>query len=284
MELPQSYAQTEELGCDLNRDGEVDNQMGRIFGAAHAACQTLDTQVATNAAFQLGTLINLYDVEYEPSLMTSQMAGLRAFIGAHDAGDGLGAPDFYMGQGRFTVSLGNGGGMGGSIQDGGGDFGPNDAIVQLSVLANQPPIVFPLQRGSLSGTFTAATIQSGKLCGAIDAQVVRTMLIPQFADFLSVEIKRRAACSNTFESLFDDDHSCATDPACVPSSPDECHCISASEVENNSIIRSLFSPDLDLDPHKTNPFVSDRNDPTYYNDALSFGVGITANAATFPLP
>jgi hypothetical protein len=33
--------------------------------------------------------------------------------------------------------------------------------------------------------------------------------------------------------------------------------------------------------NKTNPFVTD---PSYYNDALSIGVGITANAATFPLP
>jgi len=59
-------------------------------------------------------------------------------------------------------------------------------------------------------------------------------------------------------------------------------CITEPEVENNSIIKSLLSPDLDLDPNKNNPFVTDPSDPTYHNDALSLGLGFEANSATFP--
>jgi hypothetical protein len=283
MVIPETNAQAVELGCDINGDGEIDNQLGKVIGATRAACGAFDAQVSTNAAFQSGSLIMLYDVEYDSS-PTTQVAGLRAFVGAHDPSDGLSAPAFYMGQGRFTVGVERGSGMGGSIQNGAADFGPNNAVVQLALFPNQPAIVVPLERGSLSGAFGATTIQEGKLCGAIDAQDMRTLLFPQIADYFSDVIKRRTACSDYFASLFDADHSCDTDPACVPSSAAPCHCISEAELENNSIIKSLLSPDLDLDPNKTNPFVTDPYDPTYRNDAISFGAGITANAATFPLP
>src|SRR5262249_48654182 len=138
--------------------------------------------------------------------------------------------------------------------------------------------------GYLLGTFGTTAIQTGKLCGAVDARALGAVFFPQLADALSAEIKRRGTCAAYFAYYFDCNHSCDTDPACVPSSAAQCHCISVSEVENNSIVRALFSPDLDLDPNKTNPFVTDRCDPTYYNDALSVGVGFGANQAAFPLP
>jgi hypothetical protein len=285
MLVPQTNAQAMQLGCDINGDGEVDNQLGKIVGALHAATMDVDPQAATNAAFQSGSLIMLYDIEYEPSPTMTQVAGLRAFLGAHDASDGLGAPAFYMGQGHFNVGREYGSGMGGSIPNGSGSFGPNDAVVQLSLFADEPVIVVPAQLSSLSGAFSATTIQNGKLCGAIDARMLRSMIDPQLADMFSASIKKGGLWAEPdFEPLVDSDHSCGTDPACVPSSPAPCHCVSASDMENSVFINSLFNPDLDLDPTQTNPSVTDRCDPTYFNDAFSFGVGITANAATFSLP
>ena len=39
MVLPQTSAQAAALGCDINGDGEIDNQMGKVISAARTACQ-----------------------------------------------------------------------------------------------------------------------------------------------------------------------------------------------------------------------------------------------------
>jgi hypothetical protein len=128
------------------------------------------------------------------------------------------------------------------------------------------------------------SIANGKLCGAIPADELKTNILPQVAVLLSAQVKAGGSTASTIKSLFDTDHSCDTDPACVPTAPAQppCMCITEMEVENNSIIKSLLSPDLDLDPTKNNPFVTDPTDPTYHNDALSLGLGFEANAAMFP--
>src|SRR5690242_15066646 len=40
MTIPQSNATAIELGCDINRDGEIDNQLGKVLGALKAASQS----------------------------------------------------------------------------------------------------------------------------------------------------------------------------------------------------------------------------------------------------
>jgi len=271
------------LGCDINGDGEIDNQLGKVLGALKAASQQIDIQAAVTTAFRRGDVLMLQDIEFDPTLAMTQVAGLRSFVGAHDATDGLTAPAFYMGQGHFTVVSEHGSGMGGAIQGGVTEFGPNDAVLQLTLVPNGRIMTLPLERAYVSGSITATTITNGRLCGAIAAPIVLSTFIPQLADALS-DVAKTHSIGESIWMLFDDDHSCDTDPDCAPSSSNACHCITATELDNNSIIRSILTPDLDLDGHATNPFVTDQCDPTYRSDALSVGVGFGANQATFALP
>src|SRR2546421_9650438 len=54
MTIPESNAMAMQLGCDINSDGEIDNQLGKVLGAFKAVSQNIDIQVAMNAAFRRG--------------------------------------------------------------------------------------------------------------------------------------------------------------------------------------------------------------------------------------
>jgi len=280
---PQTNGEANDLGCDIDGNLTVDNRLGRVLVSLRAVGPGLDVQPAVDQAFQDGRVIMLHDVEYKPTLATTAVAGIRAFVGTHDPSDGLVAPTFYLGNGRFMAAP-PGDGFGGAIVSGVGSFGPGSLDFQLPLVIGQPPLALRLEAASASGVYTSTTVTSGKLCGAIPIAVERAVLIPGIADLMSAAVKRNDAVSATLRSLFDADMSCSSDPDCTTASSNRCRCITAGELENNSVSRTLLSPDLDLDPSVDNPFVTDPSDPSYFNDALSVGVGFTANRAQFPSP
>src|SRR5262249_7025851 len=254
------------------------------LAALKAASQGVDVQSSVDKAFMMGTINVLFDIEFKPSITDTMVAGVKGFIGAHDASDGLQAPAFYMGGGKFTVTMAVGTGFGGKAQGGAGAFGPGELTVQFPLVQAQPPLDAHLIAATLSGTMSMMSITNGKLCGAIPADELKTSILPKVADLLSAQVKKGGSTADTIVNLFDTDHSCMADAACQMTAPAQpaCHCITESEVENNTLIKSLLSPDLDLDPNKNNPFITDTNDPMYKNDALSLGLGFEANSAMFP--
>src|SRR5262249_24890423 len=147
-----------------------------------------------------------------------------------------------------------------------GLYGPGTMPVVLPFFVGNPTTI-DLVDARVSGLFAPQTIMGGKICGAIPATALLNMVFPALADGISAAVKMGGSTAATLRGLFHADGSCGTDPACTPSARADCHCISASEVAGNSIIRSLLSPDLDLDPNATNPFVTDPSDPSYRNDA-----------------
>ena len=288
--VPQSNATAMQLGCDINNDGEVDNQLGKVLGALKAASMSVDVQASVDAAFVKGSINVLFDVEYKPDLNNAMIAGVKGYVGAHDATDTANTCDmstpcgyYTSGTGKFTVTNSVGTGFGGTIHSGAAAFGPGELTVQFPLVMDQAPLNAHLIAGSLAGNITTSGITAGKLCGAIPADELKMNILPQVAILLSAQVKKGGDTANTIKSLFDTDHSCDTDANCMsPTAAGSCTCITEMEVENNSIIKSLLSPDLDLDPNKNNPFVTDTSDPTYHNDALSLGLGFEANTAMFP--
>ena len=284
LSVPVTNADAASRACDIDGDGEGDNQMGKAFAALKTSFLGYDMQMWTDTGFDDGyTIIVLYDVEYDPDLSMTQVAGLRQFVGVHDFSDGLMANAIYQGQGKFTIASEGGMGMGGALRAGTGAFGPGDGVVQLRMFGNANALTMPLKWSTVAGTFDSTTIQNGTLCGAIDIQSLRMTFIPQLANKLSDDVYTRSPDADMIKSMFDGDHSCDTEPACMLGSGGNCHCITPMEVESSSFIRALINPDLDLDPNQTNPFVG-ASDPTYANDAVSIAVGFSANHATFPLP
>src|SRR5262249_14759078 len=42
--IPQSNAMASQLGCDVNNDGEIDNQLGKVLAALKTAAMGVDVQ------------------------------------------------------------------------------------------------------------------------------------------------------------------------------------------------------------------------------------------------
>src|SRR5262245_52080097 len=87
--VPSSSSQASALGCDINSDGTVDNQLGRVLSALKTAAMSVDVQASVDKAFMTGSINVLFDIEFKPSITDTTTAGMKGFIGAHDPSDGL---------------------------------------------------------------------------------------------------------------------------------------------------------------------------------------------------
>lgn len=294
IKVPGTNSEATALGCDINGDNHVDNQLGTILVQLKALSSSFDVQASVDSSFMSGSIIILFDIEAKPSITNTTVAGAKSYLGAHDTSDGLQAPAFYMGNGKFTVTMAAGPGFAGKVTSGAASFGPGQLTVQFPLVMGQAPLVTDLIAATVSGTISATNVSNAKLCGAIPADEIKTRILPQIATLLSAQVKSGSQTGMTIKTLFDKNPTypacandplntnCDTDPNCTsPTAPNPCTCITACELENNSTIRTLLAPDLDLDPNKTNPFAMP-GDPDYKNDALSVGLGFEANKASFP--
>src|SRR5262249_49423150 len=68
IKVPQTSADRTTYGCDLDGNGEVDNQLGRVLMGLKQASMDVDVQGAVDMAFQSGTINVLFDVIYKPTL------------------------------------------------------------------------------------------------------------------------------------------------------------------------------------------------------------------------
>jgi hypothetical protein len=284
--VPASTTEARNMGCDINGDGSPDNQLGKVLSSIKTIAPSFDVQATVDSSFTHGTLIALFDVEWTPAIDNPTTTGIKGYLGAHDMSDGMTAPQFYMGGGKFTVSMPAGDGFGGTIHSGAGTFGTGPLTVQIPLVDGQPPLPINLTHASVVGTFSQTSITTGKLCGAIPADAIKTQILPAVGDLLSAVVQKGGSTANEITTLFDMQGHCATDANCQSSAPaGNCHCITADELEASDAIKSALAPDLDLDPTKTNPFLGnspqDMMDPTYPNDALSVGLGFQANTAVF---
>src|SRR5262249_5643802 len=145
--VPQSNAMAMQLGCDINNDGEIDNQLGKVLGALKAASQSVDVQASVDKSFTTGGINVLFDIEFKPTITDTMVAGVKGFIGQHDPSDGLMCPTggttpcpYYMGGGKFTVQTVVGTGFGGQVKGGAGAFGPGELTIQFPLVMDQPPL------------------------------------------------------------------------------------------------------------------------------------------------
>jgi hypothetical protein len=274
LQIP-AQGQAMRMGCDLDGDGQVDNALGRVLAGLPSVDPQFNFQQAANDAFANGTLVLLLDLGYTPDFQRSTAAELTIYQGRHDPSDGLRAPDFYAGGGHFFIA-GPGAKLGGAVSAGWADFDGARYSADLPMPMAQPAAL-DLVRGRAQGVVTASTIEDGVLCGAIPVSELRDRVIPAVADMLSAAVK---SGNTTLKGLFDADHSCDHEAACVVTDPGLCHCISAQEFESTQFVH-LLDPDLDLDPAVDNPFATGPDDPARHNDALSFGFGFTARSAHF---
>ena len=252
--VPTNNNQARELAVDIDKDGEVDNQMGQVFGTL--ASQGIDVQGAVDAMIASGSVITLLSVQ-TTSLKNAKGAKVRLFKGKPKVD-----PDYT--DGRFSV-------------DKTAPSAELKAKIVNKVLvpkAGKVPVVIPglfntgptlsvhLTKGVVIAKCTKKRCTGGIIAGAITQSDIDTRLIPSMGGAARAAIA--ADCTGTTEETCAEMSTGKTMMTLFDANDDGL--VTDQEVHDNSLIQSLLAPDLDLNKDGT-------------GDALSFGVGFTANAA-----
>jgi hypothetical protein len=249
MNVPTDATEAEAFGFDLDGDGTIDNQIGNIFSAL-LQVGGFQPQSATDAAIASGDLILLV------TAVPCEDRCVSTFSGVAD-GDG-----FAVSPGTPTDGIVHGQTVG-PLYTG----GPGSLVLEMPF--PEVPVVIELDEArvelALDGTGLAVP---SKLGGAIPDAQVQSDLIPGMHTGIAAQIATdctgvgdSCGCTDgsdgaTFIGIFDENGDCA-----VP----------LDEFRSNSLTETLMRPDLDTDGDDV-------------ADALSVGVGLTAEAASFALP
>jgi len=277
--VPTTATQVTQFGLDLGapktnkQDGQVDNALGTTLSTL--SLMHINVQGGIDTAVNDGSIILLVDVQTE-SFDSSNAAGMKVSLGdnptpapcTNDA-DPLTCGQHLKGTGMFSIAANSptDAALTGTITGGTFDGGPGDVTLQIS-LGEGDPITLALHgaRAEVSG-ITDTGIATAKIGGAVSQSDINGQVIPAVAAQITPIITRdcptpaapdcmcvSGSTGATVLSLLDTDHDCT---------------VTVTEIQNNSLIKSLLGPDVCIEDSCDKP------------DALSIGISATAVAATF---
>lgn len=267
LEVPTDADQAEQLGFDLDGDGTVDNQMGNILSAlTQAGGGDLSLPEENTRAVDRGEILLLAAIdECLPGLCLFTYHGSDAApTPCADPADPI-CRRHLDGNGQFSIDPPTDRFVPGTLVAGSFSGGPGQMVLELSLGGAPARLELVEARAQLAGVSDTG-ITGGKLGGAIPDVFVQTELIPSIHASVAAIIAEDCTggappfcgCADgstgeTMVGIFDEDGDCA-----VP----------LDEFRKNSLIVTLFRPDVDTDGNDT-------------PDALSIGVGVTGVTATF---
>ena len=276
MEIPLDTTASTELGFDLDGDSTVDNQFGSVMVALFQASGSgpLDPQALVDEAILRGDLIALADIQAGEDIADDGSARFALYEGSAPTPapctvqtDLLTCGQHLDGNGSFTASgsaTGAEGEIGGTtLTADGGAFN-----VPFPFLGAIPSVGAIEVRVSLAGVSATGFGGASKIGGAIPEAEIDTVIVPSLQVWAAAIVAEDCAldCSGctcvadslggTLADLFDDDASCT---------------ITMSDLEASSLLDTLLRPDVDTDGDTV-------------ADAMSFGVGVSAVAATYTDP
>ena len=276
MMVPQSNDDALMYGLDLNGDGTTDNQLGMVLAAFSG--MGFDTQTATDQAVDTGAILTLVDV-YADDFTTSVTQTITTYDGATSFPPPCnGSADttcrhHLAGNGMFTEASAMDTPLTGTTVAGTFDAGPGHLEVELAPFG-APAMKLTLlgARARLVGT-TATNVTNGILAGGVSVDDVHNKLEPAMQTAFTAVVQRDCcglstspggATCNLPTCGCSDGSSGATLLGLFDTSPKDCT-ISLSEVQNNTLIESLLTPDITVEDTM----------------ALSIGVGFTAVPGAF---
>jgi hypothetical protein len=276
------------LNVDDDPDDETDNALGRILATLKG--QGVDIQTQVTDAIASGDLILLHSVRAD-DLVTDKSASWQVYLGAATQN-----PD-YSGAGSFTLGATSPkdallvGELNGGLFTG----GPGKVTIQLA-FSGGAPVDIELIGTKVEASATADGCTDGVLAGAITEEKLNAQVLPAIATLLndSIADDGGTACSMANMtcpmSPMNETQTCDTKRnLCVTSTSktvlnlfddDLDKMITASEIMNDSLIKALLEPDVDLlDANKA--FKADRADRDGKEDSLSLGLGFTCVKGNF---
>ena len=265
--VPTNSSQAKMFGLDLDGNGTVDNALGMVL--ATFSSMGADVQGSVDHAVDVGDILMLADIQ-TTAFDNASDVGFTLYAGQNpqpapcSSSTDTVCRHHLDGTGTFDVAA--------TPRDPAlvGDFvsstytgGPGHLPIQMTVLAGQPLSIDLLgARAKLMATST--NITSGIIAGGVSVTDRDTKIYPAMQLAFTADIAAdctlapgapQCGCTSgstgaTLLGLLDANHDCA---------------VSVDEIKNNSLIGSLFAPDITVEGQQ----------------ALSLGLSFTAVPATF---
>lgn len=263
---PTTSNQAQLDGFDLDGDGTIDNQLGNVM--ATMASDGFDVQTPQDQAIARGTELMLADLQAD-GLTTATGAGYTMYVGTNPSPAPCSSSSdtvcghHLTGTATFdAAATPRDPELVGSITGGHLTAGPGHLSMQLSVVTGTP-VTLTLLAAHVKLTATSTAITTGVIGGAIPMTDFHDKIYPamqtSFATTIAADCtgQNPPACGCTQNStgatliqLFDANNDCV---------------VSEPEIENNSLIHSLFASDVTVEGQA----------------ALSVGFAVTGVGATF---
>jgi hypothetical protein len=275
--------QRTDYAIDLNGDGRVDNQLGNIIGALSG--QGLNTQDGVTQAITGGNLIALLS-ETSADATYSNDTCAAATLQAGKTTPGMGPT---MGASYMIDTSQAGGKFAGPITSAKFSSSPPSTTktpvtvaLQLPLIAGSAPLQLTVIGAQLTFTYSGGKLTGGQIHGAIKNTDVQGTIVPGVASLLTNKIKTDKASAMGLSStdmqilqIFDTG-GCTNADGTMATAMDQI--ISPCEVANNSIIKNVLAPDVQMFDASGNYAPNAANTT---KDSLSLGLAFTAIPATF---
>jgi hypothetical protein len=279
LEIPTTNAEAQQIGLDVDGDGEVDNQLGAIV--ALLSSNGADINATVTEQIDRGELIHLADLQAQ-ALDNAESSALYVWTGANPVPDPcLGLTDtvcrqHLLGSGSFDVT----------------STAPADAMIfgdvrtwhysgsrgtvtlEIPLFISDTALTMQLIDARAEVEVSESALLEGRLAGAVTATYLEEEVLPQLVTVLGALVAED--CTGTAPDCciagtdgeavlgyFDTDDSCT---------------VSLAELQDSVLLDSVLAPDVDLLDEEG---LSGRDGVL---DSVSLGVGFTAVRASYEIP
>jgi hypothetical protein len=254
---------------NIDGKGSADNALGTAIAGLNAQ---LMADAAIEEALGMGQFIILHSMRAD-DLSSDTTVSWKVLLGSPQPNPK------YDGTGTFTVAPNapNDAILNGSISGGKFSGGPASVTIEIAFLAGADPIRVKLNNVRLEANVSANGCTSGRLGGAVEADVLLDDVAPVLATELTARIAADDGCYKPAmpADVSDCDDSNATIRGLLDVNPKD-GVISEEEISGDgSVVALLFSPDVDILDAQGNPGTD--NVP----ESVSLAVGFTCVKGTF---
>jgi hypothetical protein len=287
LRIPTSASEANQLGLDLDGDGETNNALGILLSALGNVVGDIDLQATLNAQFDDGTIIVLAELK-ATSLADASNAAMWVYLGDNPSTEPCVAEDdcgyHFDGSTSFDLAANSptDARVDGTITGGSFSGGPGTVSLQLALVDDIPPLNIDLVGARVEIESVSETgLASGRLGGGITLAQIEDELIPAIAAGLTALLEAECegageepqpcgcpedSAAEIVQTTFDTDDSCD---------------VSAEELLENNTVAALIQADVDLLDENGNFNPTPNSDNP---DSMSLGVGFTAVGAEFSSP
>jgi hypothetical protein len=265
LDLPLDPSST-ATGFDLDGDGDVNNQLAKVFAAM--ASQGLDFPSLVESSITSGQVVMLHSLR-TTSLTKAKTATWQVFQGRPKPHPVL------TGGGHFAVDSAapSGTAMRGHIKHGIFLGTAGTIPLQLALLPGEAALQLKVLDAHLKARCDVDGCSHAKLGGGITVKQLNHTVIPALATAMTFFIEQNGCSKSSPDNCSDQ----AKQMLQIFDTNDD-YVISTHELKSNSLIQNVFAPDLDLlnaTGHRGKDGVK---------ESVSLGLGFTAKSAHFTQP